>query len=1218
MIPTAAADPRIRAFVVDDSPMFLDTAGRILGADPRFDLAGVARSGEEALEVIPRLRPDLVLMDLMMQGMNGLTVTRHVKGLSDPPAVIVLTLHDSPEYRAAATAVGADGFMAKPDFSPELILSLWAATQHRNQAEARYRSLVEAVPVGLALTTPEGRILEVNPAFVALFRFPNREAALCATAWDLYVDPEDRRRLMGLLARDGIVRDLAVRLRRHDGEPLWAEINAREVHDATGRTAHYDASVRDVTAMMASRQESDSLRNRLAHLLIHSPAVIYCRAASGSYQITEVSENASRLLGYDPRLFLEDPGFWADRIHAEDAPRVFPALENLSELEQLTLQYRFLHGDGTYHHMRDEMRIVRDPQGHPVEIVGALSDLSDRERLDAVARESEERYSHLFELNPIPSWIYDPDTLAFLDINSAAIEQYGYSRDEFSYMTVQDLCPAETVPGALEGINAPDDPVFKAPVERHQKKNGEIILVEVTDYDFPLAGRRARRVLAVDVSERVRAEEALRDRERFLSSLNDITAAAAAEHNFSALLKVLADHVRDLFRADDCYIVLWDDVSETPVPAAVSGPFQEEFKRFRATRGSPSATALVLQTGRGFIIEDVESSPYINLRLTPGPPIISALILPLIAGSQRFGAAIVSYAKPRRFTAVEVARGEQAARQAALAMAKARLLEEAAGRARELEVQLKVSSAILQTHDMDSRLDAILSRVMEVVSVEYGAIFLVEDGLPRLRSIQGMSDSLREALLKYVGEDPERFRALVTVREGHGVETLPEHARQEGLGAWATVPLWLPSQSGRNGPRWLGTIVLCSRDAKALSEEQMRAVDDLSLHVSLAIGQSQASQMAEQRLARMQALHDIDMAITSTLDLRVVLNVLLTEVSTHLLVDASAVLLLSRYTQSLECAARRGVSREPFNSMPLRLEGSHAGRAVLEQQSVHVADLSQETSGGRMAALVGEGFVGYMAVPLVSKGQVKGVLELYSRTPLRPDAEWMSFLETLATQAAVAIDSAATYNELQQLHSSLTESYENTLEGWVRALDLRDEETEGHTQRVTEMTVRLAQAMGISEAELVHIRRGALLHDIGKMAMPDSVLLKPGPLTDAELEVVRQHPVNAYAMLSPIPFLRPALAIPYSHHEKWDGTGYPHGTSGEQIPLAARVFAVVDVWDALRSERPYRAAWPEEKVRSYLLEQAGTHFDPRAVDAFLKMLAQLEALAAEGESVAAP
>ncbi len=188
----------------------------------------------------------------------------------------------------------------------------------------------------------------------------------------------------------------------------------------------------------------------------------------------------------------------------------------------------------------------------------------------------------------------------------------------------------------------------------------------------------------------------------------------------------------------------------------------------------------------------------------------------------------------------------------------------------------------------------------------------------------------------------------------------------------------------------------------------------------------------------------------------------------------------------------------------------------------------------------------------------------------------------------------------------LAEAYDTTLEGWARALELRDKETEGHSRRVTENTLKIAMAMGISGDYLEHIRRGAILHDIGKMSIPDEILHKPGKLTDEEREIIRQHPVTAYNLLAPITFLTKALEIPYSHHEKWDGTGYPQGLKEYAIPMSARIFAVADVWDALTSNRTYNNAWPREKTIAYFIEQSGTHFDPRVVNIFLELVEQGE------------
>lgn len=191
---------------------------------------------------------------------------------------------------------------------------------------------------------------------------------------------------------------------------------------------------------------------------------------------------------------------------------------------------------------------------------------------------------------------------------------------------------------------------------------------------------------------------------------------------------------------------------------------------------------------------------------------------------------------------------------------------------------------------------------------------------------------------------------------------------------------------------------------------------------------------------------------------------------------------------------------------------------------------------------------------------------------------------------------------LQRAHIDLQEAYDKTIEGWVLALDLRDRETEGHTQRVTEMTLKLARELGCTEDEIVHIRRGALLHDIGKMGVPDKLLQKPGPLTDEEWLEMRKHPDYAYQMLSKISYLHQALIIPYYHHERWDGSGYPHKLKGEDIPLFARLFSVVDVWDALSSDRPYRKRIPPKEVSEYLQKEAGRLFDPYIVAKFLELI----------------
>jgi PAS domain S-box-containing protein len=360
-----------------------------------------------------------------------------------------------------------------------------------------------------------------------------------------------------------------------------------------------------------------------------------------------------------------------------------------------------------------------------------------------------------------------------------------------------------------------------------------------------------------------------------------------------------------------------------------------------------------------------------------------------------------------------------------------------------------------------------------------------------------------------------------------------------------------------------------------------------------------AEETIQRQVRRFQALRAIDTAISAGPDLQFTLGVLLEQIMTQLDVDAAAILLHRIGSPFLEYGARRGFRTEAYLNTMMRLGEGFAGIVALTQQTIHIPDLSLEPNkGNQPLPIEAESFKVYYGIPLISKEQVKGVLEVFLRTPRSIDPERLEFLEALAGQAAIAIDNSSLFEQLHDSNTELSIAYDATLEGWAKALELRDRETVGHAQRVIEMTLQVADRIGIRGDSLQHIRRGALLHDIGKMGIPDSILLKPGPLTPDEWQIMRQHPKHAYEMLKTIDYLSPALEIPYCHHEKWDGNGYPQGLKGKSIPMSARIFAVVDVWDALTSDRPYRFAWPEHAALEYISRESGRHFDPDVVNAF--------------------
>jgi HD-GYP domain-containing protein (c-di-GMP phosphodiesterase class II) len=359
----------------------------------------------------------------------------------------------------------------------------------------------------------------------------------------------------------------------------------------------------------------------------------------------------------------------------------------------------------------------------------------------------------------------------------------------------------------------------------------------------------------------------------------------------------------------------------------------------------------------------------------------------------------------------------------------------------------------------------------------------------------------------------------------------------------------------------------------------------------------------EQQVRRLAALRSIDLAIASGLDLKLLLSMLIDQVTGLLHVDAASVLLLNSETNLLTFSSGSGFQTNTLQHTRLRLGEGFAGRVAMERRAISIPDLRLNAMGfTRSPQFMDERFVAYYGLPLVAKGKTLGVLEIFNRTPLSLEPDWVEFISIISGQAAIAIDNAILFKDLQRSNVELGLAHDATIEGWSRTLDLRDKETEGHTRRVADMTVRLALMMGVEKEAIMHIRRGAILHDIGKVAIPDEILFKPGPLTEEEWDVMRQHPLIAINLLSPISYLAPALDIPRWHHERWNGLGYPDHLSGEQIPFSARLFSVVDVYDALTSDRPYRKAWSKEDAIHYIESQSGKYFDPRVVLEFMKLV----------------
>jgi HD-GYP domain-containing protein (c-di-GMP phosphodiesterase class II) len=404
--------------------------------------------------------------------------------------------------------------------------------------------------------------------------------------------------------------------------------------------------------------------------------------------------------------------------------------------------------------------------------------------------------------------------------------------------------------------------------------------------------------------------------------------------------------------------------------------------------------------------------------------------------------------------------------------------------------------------------------------------------------------------------------------------------------------------------RVIGILGLLSEDHDFFTSETIDFFRAYSLIAASALENARLFADSNYQLIQIQTLRSIDQAILSDIDLHTTTKVILKESAKHIHADAVALLALDQKTKLLNFVSGYGFRFDTFQHTHLPLGEGFAGQVVLKKQAIDIRNLREYPQAfSRATNFEREGFVTYLGTPLIARGEIKGVLEIFQRRPYEPSAEWFNILETLSNQIAIAIDNALLVEGLKTSNAELNAAYNATIEGLSRALELRDRETQGHTLRVTAMALQLARRIGgFSESELIHIHRGALLHDIGKMGIPDSILLKPGELTFEERKIMQQHPVYANDILFQIEHLKPALDIPRYHHEKWDGCGYPGKLKGEQIPMAARIFSIVDVFDALTSDRPYRKAWPRKQALEYIRSQSGIHFEPAIVEAFMEMM----------------
>ncbi len=950
------------------------------------------------------------------------------------------------------------------------------------------------------------------------------------------------------------VKSLSTSLTKETTAPLRKLVTERSEFGHIARLIQSTFDQREVMAAAIQRHESTELalreseeRYRIVTELTSDAAYAVRTTGTGKITFEWGEEGVARLTGF-PAEAIDTLEKIQSVIYPDDWSAVASQLQAIAEGIPAAIEFRMLNGRGKVRWLRNHIYPVRDANSGAVTwFYGALQDIS-------AEKNAQEAYHTLVDNSPFGLAIYQDGAICFA--NLALMRMTGYSGEELLSLTEGQILSL-IHPGDRIGVDADIQLAFQdeqgiSPRElRLRFKDGAWHWVDVSAVRIEYQSRPALQITFHDVSDRRRAEQALDQQQQYSTAiLNTVEALVMVLDPHGTVvscnpagLALLRLQNQDLYGKS-----LWDVINvEDTSPIAP--------KNFAALVASGTTVHDV-----DLFVRHPEGRVWLTWSQT------------YLTGDDGNVTAVIGTANDISERKIRERQRESIAAIASAVRASSTRREIAQATLQAINEFLQVESVAVGFPDANLK-----SLKLEFVT---GALKQRLEG-QQLPIDEGISGEVFHSGKPYLTNDLQNERHFYT------------KDLLESLTAAAWVPMVVDGAV-------TGVILIGS--SRPIDQAEFAALIPIADMAAGAIHRAKLADQMQQRLQQLTALRALNISIGSSFDLNVTLNVLVNQVHSHLGVDAVCVLLLEPDTRLLKYAAGSGFRSPAIEQLTFWAGEGLAGRTTLERHTQHVYDPEGLVSYFEQREwLVGENFVAYYAVPMIVKGEVKGVLETFHRAPFTPQPDFQQLLEALAQETAIAIDKAELMTQLQISNQDLIIAYDKTIEGWARALELRDEETEGHTRRVAECTMRLAQAYGITGDRLMHIRRGALLHDLGKIAIPDRILLKPSDLSPEEWEIMRQHPRLAYEMLSSIEFLRPALDIPYCHHEHWDGSGYPRGLAGEEIPVAARLFSVIDIWDALRHKRPYRDAWPEEQVVAHIKEQAGKILDPEIVRIFLEI-----------------
>ncbi|MBI5962086.1 MAG: GAF domain-containing protein [Chloroflexi bacterium] len=683
----------------------------------------------------------------------------------------------------------------------------------------------------------------------------------------------------------------------------------------------------------------------------------------------------------------------------------------------------------------------------------------------------------------------------------------------------------------------------------------------------------------------------------------EATAIAEVGRDISATLQLdlvlerIAAYAKDLLRAQTSAVYLSE--SSQPLLRAISaiGEDADQVKNDPLEVGVGILGNIALQKF-GEIVNDTIGDPRaITIKDTVDDPYGHIMGVPVLSKDLLTGLLVVWRSGiGEEFQTTDLDFLSSLAQQAAVAIENARLFELEQHRRQEAETVMHATTTLANLLDLPSLQNAILEWLYRITPYDSASILEIVDDKIHITATKGLPFP-EKAQGQFFPSDNTLCQIINGTGKSLIIEDCQNDPRFERWGDSDYVRGWMGIPLIARG-RVIGYITLDSRTPNAFNQNDAIAAQTFAHQAATALENVGLFEAERKRRREAENLRVAATAITSSLNPQEVLETILIALRQVLPFDLGSIMLLE--DEHVRIVAAQGLNNKAILNLTFPSKNELLLVIKQTQKTLILEDALADTRYERWVDT--EYIRGWLGIPLLVHGEIIGYITLGSLKVAAFDQNAADLAQTFALQAAAAIDNTQLFENLQKSNQELIQAYDTTLAGWGKALELRDKETHGHTQRVTDLTVELARQMGLSKSELTHLRRGVLLHDIGKMGVSNEILHKNGPLTEEEMAEMRMHPQYAFDLLYPITYLRASLDIPYSHHEWWDGSGYPQGLKGEDIPLPARIFAVVDVWDALLSNRPYRKAWTKERVIEHLRDRAGTHFDPNIVAIFLKMM----------------